>query len=82
MDSLKILIETMVKGIVDAEDDVQVSLEDTEKGPTFEIKVHADDVGKVIGKQGRIATAIRTVAKAAGAKRGKRIMLNVLNNKQ
>ena len=43
------------------------------------LKVGKDDVGKVIGKQGRVANAIRTVAKASGAKAGVRIMVNVFN---
>ena len=81
MESLRVLVETMVKSIVDDESAVSVTVEEAEKGPTIEVKVAPDDIGKVIGKQGRIATAMRTVAKAAGAKLGKRIMVNVLNNK-
>jgi hypothetical protein len=79
MESLHNLITVMVTSIVDDVDNVSVESEETEKGLLFEVKVAKDDVGKVIGKQGRIATALRTVTKAAGAKLGQRVMVNVFN---
>jgi len=80
MSDIQTLITTMVTSIVDDEESVNVAEAETDKeGRLFEVKVGKDDVGKVIGKQGRIANAIRTVAKAAGAKNGERIMVNVFN---
>ena len=80
MSSIESLIKTMVTSIVDDEASVSVAEAETDKeGRLFEVKVGKDDVGKVIGKQGRIANAIRTVAKAAGAKAKERIMVNVFN---
>ena len=79
MSEVKELIKTMVTSIVDNTDKVSVEEEPSDNGVLFQIKVAKEDVGKVIGKKGRIAGAIRTVAKAAGAKRGQRIMVNVFN---
>lgn len=73
------LIETLVFSIVDVPDKVSISEVEDEKGTIFNVSVGSEDVGKIIGKQGRIANAIRTLAKAAGAKRDKRVMVNVLN---
>lgn len=73
------LIKNIVFSIVDSPDQVFITKEDTDKGILYQVKVGKDDVGKIIGKQGRIATAIRTVAKAAGAKQGVRVMVNVFN---
>jgi hypothetical protein len=78
--SIELLLNTMVTSIVDDVESVSVQEAETEKeGRLFEIKVGKDDVGKVIGKQGRIASALRTVTKAAGAKNGEKIMINVFN---
>ena len=79
MDDIILLITTMVSSIVDDTSDVSVAMTEENNGYLFEIKVAKDDVGKIIGKKGRIASAIRTVAKAAGAKKGVRAMVNVLN---
>jgi hypothetical protein len=77
---ITLLLTTMVSSIVDDVESVNVSEAETDKeGRLFEIKVGKDDVGKVIGKGGRIASALRTVAKAAGAKNGERVMINVFN---
>jgi hypothetical protein len=77
--SIEELIKTMVVSIVDNAETVSVAEAESDKGRLFEVKVGKDDVGKVIGKQGRIANAIRTVAKAAAAKNGEKIMVNVFN---
>jgi len=79
MEVITNLVKSMVEGIVDETKDVYVDGSLTEKGYLVEIKVGKDDVGKVIGKEGRVASAIRTIAKAAGAKNGKRVMVNVFN---
>ena len=79
MENLTSLVKTMVSSIVDDTESVLIERSETEKGILLEVKVAKGDVGKVIGKQGRIASAIRTVAKAAGAKAGCRVMVNVFN---
>ena len=80
MENVQALLVEMVKNIVDDESSVQVGQIESEKGILLEVKVGREDVGKVIGKQGRIAAALRTVVKAAGAKSGHRVMVNVFNN--
>lgn len=79
MNNISELITGMIRAIVDEPGSVSVSEVSSPKGPLFEVRVSAGDVGKIIGKQGRIANAIRTIAKAAGAKSGQRVMVNVLN---
>lgn len=71
------LLESMVCSIVDDVDNVKIEKVESEAGLSFHVAVSKDDVGKIIGTKGRIATAIRTVAKAAGAKRGVRVLVNV-----
>ena len=78
--SIRELIEGIVMSIVDDIDSVEIVDEETDSGLLFTITVGKDDVGKLIGKEGRVASALRTVAKAAGAKQGQRVLVNV-NNK-
>lgn len=66
----------LVKGIVDHPDDVHVELRDGRRGRTLEVRVHPDDLGKVIGRQGRTARALRTVMTAVG---GKGLRVDVLD---
>jgi predicted RNA-binding protein YlqC (UPF0109 family) len=68
----------IVKAIVDDPDDVEIHVVEGEKSTIFELKVAPSDIGKVIGKNGRIAKAIRTILNAAIAKSGKRISLDIL----
>jgi len=79
MNNVETLLKTILSEIVDNPDQIVVESSETDKGTLFEIKVAKGDVGKVIGKQGRVASAIRTIIKAAGAKNGHRVMLNVFN---
>ncbi len=79
LDAVLEITRTVVSAIVDDEDRVSVTGSHSDKGLLVEVKVGADDVGKIIGKEGRIASAIRTVVKAVGAKYGERVMLNVFN---
>lgn len=58
------VIEHLVTGIVDNPDDVEVRAKSTRRGDLYEVRVNPDDLGKVIGRQGRTATAIRTVTGA------------------
>lgn len=79
MVEIKQLIEMMVFSIVDEVDKVQITEDISDKGILYEITVSKDDVGKLIGKGGRVASALRTVAKASGAKNGVRVLINVMN---
>ena len=65
-------LEHLVRGIVDNPDDVRVDLVTTRRGRTLEVHVHPDDLGKVIGRGGRTATALRTVMGGIGG-RGVRV---------
>jgi uncharacterized protein len=68
----------MIKALVDEPDQVEINIVEGEKSTIFELKVAQPDIGKVIGKNGRIAKAIRTILNAAIAKSGKRISLDIL----
>ncbi|HAS01605.1 MAG TPA: hypothetical protein DCR67_09045, partial [Brevibacillus sp.] len=61
---MKALIETIAKALVDHPEHVKVNAVDKERILVFELSVHPDDMGKIIGKQGRIAKALRTVVTA------------------
>lgn len=76
---LKDFVRELVCSIVDDTEHILIEEEETVEGVLFKVTVSKDDVGKLIGKGGRIASAIRTVLKAAGAKRGKRVSINVMN---
>lgn len=65
-------LEHLVRGIVDNPDDVRVELLTGRRGRTLEVHVHPDDLGKVIGRSGRTATALRTVMSGIGG-RGVRV---------
>lgn len=74
---MKELVEVIAKSLVENQDEVVVTETETDKGILVELKVAADDMGKVIGKQGRIANAIRTVVKAAASKEEKRVIVDI-----
>ncbi|MGW8677654.1 RNA-binding protein [Streptomyces albidoflavus] len=67
-------LEHLVKGIVDNPDDVQVAERNLRRGRVLEVRVHPDDLGKVIGRNGRTARSLRTVVGAIGG-RGIRVDL-------
>ena len=71
------LVETIAKALVDAPDQVMVTEEVSEKGTLITLKVAEGDTGKVIGKQGRVANAIRSVVKAAGIRKGVHVMVDI-----
>ncbi len=75
----KELIEFIVKSLVDEPDQVTVNEIEGEKSTILELHVSESDVGKVIGKQGRIAKAIRTILSASATKDGKRAVLEILD---
>jgi predicted RNA-binding protein YlqC (UPF0109 family) len=75
---LKNLIEILVKALVDDPDSVVVREVNEGRSTTYEVTVAEDDLGKVIGKNGRVANALRTVAKAAALKSRKNIYVRIL----
>ncbi len=75
---MKELVETIAKSLVDNPDMVQVSEVLGEQSVILELRVAPEDMGKVIGKQGRIAKAIRTVVKAAAIKENKRVVVEII----
>lgn len=76
--SLKDLVEFMAKSLVDSPDDVEVSEIAGEQTTVVELKVSKDDLGKVIGKQGRTARSMRTILNAASTKLNKRSVLEIV----
>jgi hypothetical protein len=78
MDDLKALIELMAKALVDKPDAVSVRETDGEQTTIIELRVAQEDLGKVIGKQGRTARSMRTILNAVGTKLGKRCVLEIL----
>lgn len=76
--SLKEVVETIAKVLVDSPDEVAVHEIDGEATTVLELRVAPHDLGKVIGKQGRTARAMRTLLRAAGMKLKKRFVLEIL----
>jgi uncharacterized protein len=72
------LVESIAKALVDHPDEVKVSAVDGEQVTVLELRVHPEDLGKVIGRQGRTAKSIRTLLGAAGMKLKKRFTLEIL----
>lgn len=77
---MKDLVAYIAKAIVDYPQDVEVNEVEGEKSVIIELKVADADMGKVIGKQGRIANAIRTVVKAAATRDGKRVIVEIIQH--
>lgn len=75
----KELVTYMVKALVDDPDGVQLREVEGEKSTILELKVTKEDIGKVIGKHGRIARAIRTILNASATKSGKKVVLEILD---
>lgn len=75
---MKELVEVIAKSLVDHPDEVVVTEKETDKAIVVELKVASEDMGKVIGKQGRIARSIRTVVKAAATKDDKKVVVEIL----
>jgi predicted RNA-binding protein YlqC (UPF0109 family) len=77
---MKNLVELLVKSLVDSPDQVVINETAGNSVVIFEVIVAPEDVGKIIGKEGRIANAIRTVVKAAGAKQNKKVTIEILTS--
>ena len=75
----KELVEYIAKSLVDEPSGVSVNVIEGEKSTILELKVSVGDIGKVIGKHGRIAKAMRTILSAAATKREKRVVLEILD---
>ncbi len=76
---MKEVVEFIAKALVDHPDDVSVTAVEKEDETVFELRVAQEDMGRVIGKQGRVAKAIRTVTKAAAMKQGKKIHVDIVD---
>ena len=75
---MKVLVEVIAKALVDSPEEVAVTVTENEKSIVIELRVAQADMGKVIGKQGRIAKAIRSVVKAAAAKNDKKVIVDIM----
>ena len=74
---MKELVEFVAKSLVDDADSVRVRTHDRDQATIIELEVAPPDLGKVIGRQGRIARALRTVVRASGAREGRRVLLEI-----
>ena len=77
MDVMKELVEVIAKSLVDFPDEVVVTETESEKGTILELRVAQSDMGKVIGKQGRIAKAIRVVMRAAATRSSEKVVVEI-----
>lgn len=80
--NLKELLETIVRALVDVPQEVTVRESGAQGLMIFEIIVARDDIGKVIGREGRIANSLRAVAKAAAAKAGQKVSVEILTQQE
>ena len=76
---MKEVLETLAKALVDDPDSVSVTVIEEDDKTVLELRVAESDMGKVIGKQGRIAKAIRSVVKAAAAKEDKKVIVDIMD---
>jgi predicted RNA-binding protein YlqC (UPF0109 family) len=76
---LKDFVKVLVCSIVDDTENILIEEIESDDGTLYRVTVSKDDVGKLIGKGGRIASSIRTVVRAAGAKLGVRVSVNIMN---
>ena len=76
---MKELVEVITQALVDDPESVVVTEREEKKATVLEVRVADSDMGKVIGKQGRIAKAIRSVVKAAASKEDKKVIVDILD---
>jgi len=76
--NMKALIEYMAKALVDDPDSVRVEEIEGTSATIYELRVAPDDMGRVIGKQGRVANAMRVILRAAAARQGRRVTLEIV----
>ncbi len=75
---MKELVEYIARSLVDRPEDVDIQEIENDKNVTLELRVAQEDMGKVIGKQGKIAKSIRTLTKAAAAKQNKKVSVEII----
>lgn len=75
---MKDILETIIKNLVSDKGNISIHEVEGEKSVIFEVKVTQSDMGKVIGKEGRVAKAIRTIMKSIAAKEGKRVSIEFI----
>ncbi len=75
---MKEILETIILNLVDNKDAVEIKQVDGEKSIIFEVRVDEEDMGKIIGKQGRLAKSIRTVLKAVASKEQKKVSIEFI----
>lgn len=75
----KELLETLAKAIVDEPDQVRVEVVEGERAEILQLHVAPDDMGKVIGRRGRIATALRTLVKAAATREDRHVIVEIMD---
>lgn len=76
---MKELLKAIVEPLVDHPGEIDIKEVDSETGSVIELRVNEGDIGKVIGKQGRTAKAIRTILNAASVRSGKRVTLEIMD---
>ena len=72
------ILKIIISNLVDNKDAVEITKKEDEKTTTFEVKVAKEDMGKVIGKQGRLAKSIRTVMKSVAGKEHKKVLVEFI----
>ncbi|WP_025026552.1 KH domain-containing protein [Caldalkalibacillus mannanilyticus] len=75
---MKDLIETIAKALVDQPEEVRITKKEDDRSIVYELSVHPNDTGKVIGKQGRVAKALRSVVQAVASKESKRVYIEIV----
>lgn len=76
---MKELLKVIIFNLVENKDEISINEVSNEKTITFEVKVAESDMGKVIGKEGKLARSIRTIMKSIASKEGKRIMIEFVD---
>lgn len=76
---MKELLETLARAVVDDPDQVSVTVVEGERSVILQLHVARDDIGKVIGKQGRIAKALRTIVSASAVREGKKAIVEIID---
>ena len=76
---MKEILETIIESLVENKDAVQINETETDKAVTYEVKVAEGDMGRIIGRQGRLAKSIRTVMNAAGGKEHKKVTVEFVD---
>ena len=76
---MKEILETLIKSLVEHKDEITITEKEERNATIFEVKVNSSDMGKVIGKQGRVAKSIRTVMKSVAGKERKKVNIEFVN---